>query len=484
MTGESPRVLTRRGQDSPWPTPPARIAHFGLGSFHRAHQAWFTAHSCDAEHWGICAFTGHSAGIAATLGDQEGLYTLVERSADGDHFETMTNLVEIHDGADARAVIDVVSRPEIALITTTVTEAGYRMELDGTPHYGDAELDRDLEVLAEAIRARHLGVPQLATVPGRLLLGLEARRRAGSGPLAIVPCDNLPRNGEVLEEGLHQLARRVSSSLDAWMHDNVTFATSSVDRITPHTTSEDVHAVTVATGWLDAAPVVTEPFASWVIAGDFPGGRPHWETAGVLFVEDVEPYEKRKLWLLNGAHSILAILGLAAGHRTVAQAIDDGRCREWVESFWRSARHHLNEVLAIDAYCDQLIERFENPRIEYELEQIAIDSVMKLRTRVVPVILAELRARRDCSAGTAVLSTWIRRVKDAPPLRDAEAPAVNVILASSSSPTTDLLGLLEARLLDFPNFVTGVARLVDARGVAGDAPTPPPHIFQPRSEIK
>jgi len=66
------------------------------------------------------------------------------------------------------------------------------------------------------------------------------------------------------------------------------------------------------TRWLDGAPVVTEPFASWVISGDFPAGRPQWEQAGALFVDDIEPYERRKLWLLNGAHSILAYLGLEA----------------------------------------------------------------------------------------------------------------------------------------------------------------------------
>ncbi len=463
MSVIEPRALTRDLYPSAGPTPTARIAHFGLGSFHRAHQAWFTAHSIDALEWGICAFTGRSAGLATTLRQQGGLYTLVERSATGDRFEVMTNLVEIHDGADSTAIIDVVSRPEIVIITTTVTEAGYRLHLDGTPRRDDAELDHDVVTLQRVTREDRLAAPVVTTVPGRLLLGLEARRRKNSGPLTIVPCDNLPRNGWVLEHGLRQLARTVSPPLHTWMNENVAFASSSVDRITPHTTSSDVDTVSGTTRWLDAAPVVTEPYASWVISGAFPAGRPRWETAGVLFVEDVEPYEQRKLWLLNGAHSLLALLGLDDGHRTVAQAIADPRCRHWVESFWASARRHLPAHLELDVYCAQLLERFENTRIMYELEQIASDNVMKLRTRVVPVILGELRVGRDCDAGAQVLATWIVRVLTIGSFPDAEGQALAAIMDTSATPTPDLVDLVDSDLREFPSFVHRVEQLVDER---------------------
>jgi fructuronate reductase len=461
-----PRLLTRDVFDSLDPAPRARIAHFGLGSFHRAHQAWYTAHSHDGPAWGICAFTGRGAGLAATLRRQGGLYTLIERSATGDRFEVMTNLVEIHEGADSGAIIDVVSRPEIVVITTTVTEAGYRLHLDGTPRTDDAELDQDVATLQHATREALLGAPPLNTVPGRLLLGLEARRRSDVGPLTIVPCDNLPRNGWVVEQGLRQLAKMVSPLLTTWMNENVAFASSSVDRITPRTSSSDLDTVTHAMRWLDFAPVVTEPFASWVVSGNFAAQRPRWETAGVLFVEDVEPYEKRKLWLLNGAHSLLALLGLDIGHETVAEAISDPACRDWIESFWASARHHLPEHLEIDTYCAQLIERFENARIKYELEQIAADSVMKLRTRIAPVILAELRAGRTCDAGTQILATWIVRVRTHGSFRDAEHLAVTSITETSASPTSDLVGLVDVGLRDFTTFIAGVEHLVNERLVA------------------
>ena len=463
MSDTARKKLTRDTFGAKQLRPPARIAHFGLGSFHRAHQAWFTAHSDDGAHWGICAFTGRSGALAETLRRQGGLYTLVERSASGDQFEMMTNLVEMYDGADVGAIVDVLSRQEIVVVTITVTEAGYRLGLDGAPHLDDTELARDVEILREMVRAVRLEVRAINTVPGRILLGLEARRRAQGGPIAIVPCDNLPRNGWVLEQGLMQLADLISPKLALWMQESVTFASTSVDRITPRTTDRDVATVAQVTGWIDAAPVVTEPFASWVISGSFPAGRPRWETAGAVFVEEIEPYERRKLWLLNGAHSLLATIGLEAGHSTVAQAIADPQCRHSVESFWSSARHHLPDLIDLDEYCAQLIKRFENSRIMYELEQIATDSVMKLRTRIAPVIVAELRAGRDCPAGAEALSAWMALVLTRGSFPDAEILAVRNIVDSSVSTTADLLRLVDPRLIEFSAFVNRVEQLVTER---------------------
>jgi fructuronate reductase len=469
MSVSAPRVLNRRAFASPHPSPPARIAHFGLGSFHRAHQAWFTAHASDASDWGICAFTGRGSGIADALRHQGGLYTLIERSAAGDRFDVMTNLVEVYEGSDSGAIVDVFSRPEVVVVTTTVTESGYRMDLDGTPHVDDVELARDVATLHGLTAQDRLDGLTFSTIPGRILLGLEARRRAHVGPIAVVPCDNLPNNGWVLRQGLTQLARRVSAELALWLEQNVTFVSTSVDRITPRTTDRDIAMVSEETQWIDAAPVVTEPFASWVLSGDFPAGRPRWEDAGALFVEEIEPYERRKLWLLNGAHSILTYLGLAAGHVTVAQAVADPHCRRAIESFWSSAQHHLPDDLDLEVYCRELIERFENSRIEYQLEQIASDSVMKLRTRIAPVVVAEFRAGRDCSAGAEAMAAWARRILARGSFPDADILAVTAILDGGPSAVVELIRLVDQQLVDLGAFVDRVEQLVNERADVVDA---------------
>jgi fructuronate reductase len=79
-----------------------------------------------------------------------------------------------------------------------------------------------------------------------------------------------------------------------------------VDRITPAATEADLDQARSASGFTDSAPVVTEPFSEWVLSVRFPAGRPRWEDAGARFVPDVMPFERRKLWLLNGAHSLFA----------------------------------------------------------------------------------------------------------------------------------------------------------------------------------
>ena len=120
----------------------------------------------------------------------------------------------------------------------------------------------------------------MRTAPARLLAGLAARRRADAGPLALVPCDNLPDNGAVAARVVRDLAEMVDPSLAAWLGDAVATVTTMVDRITPETTPEDARTVAEATGLSDRCPVVTEPFNEWVLSGAFPGGRPRWEDAG------------------------------------------------------------------------------------------------------------------------------------------------------------------------------------------------------------
>ena len=113
-----------------------------------------------------------------------------------------------------------------------------------------------------------------------------------------------------------------------------------------------------------------------------------------MFVADIEPYENRKLWLLNGAHSLLAYAGQLRGHTTVAQALADPLCRDAVERFWDAAEANLPGPGpgASPATAPRCCERFSNARIAHHLAQIAMDGSTKLRMRAVPVLQAE-RAR-------------------------------------------------------------------------------------------
>lgn len=451
MTGPTAAVVALGAESRPRSrTAPVRIVHLGLGAFHRAHLAWYTDQVDPAREWGIAAFTGRRPDAALVLGAQDGLYTLVERGPDGDRFEVIESLVEARDGADLARLRELLARPEVAIVSLTITEPAYLVTADG-------RLDTSPDVSDDIARVRAVlagdAAPTPTTMPGRLVAGLAARRDADAGGLAVVSCDNLSRNGQVTRVAVLGMAGHVDPGLREWIEREVAFVDTSVDRITPRTTDDDVELVQQATRMHDRSPVVTEPFRSWVLAGSFPAGRPRWEDAGAVFVEDIEPFERRKLWLLNGAHSLLAYAGLARGHATVAEALADADCARWVEELWDEAAGHLHDpALDLGKYRADLRDRFANARIAHHLTQIAEDGTAKLRARAVPVLRAEREAGRSGAAAARLIAAWMDHVgasADPARLPDARRDAIAETLAGPAEErTVRLLSLLDSALAD------------------------------------
>ncbi|MGC5221645.1 mannitol dehydrogenase family protein [Micromonospora sp. DT81.3] len=427
----APRTAPRR---------PVRIVHIGLGRFFRAHQAWYTARAADAGSWGIAAFTVRSPRAAAELAAQDCVYTLTVRGPEVDTEERIDSVVAAHDGSDVDALCDYVSRPEVAVITLTVTEAGYGLDAEGKPDMEDPEVSGDLHGLRTGTFGAH-------TVLGRLIAALDARRRAGAGPIALVPCDNVPGNGPFLARGLLRFAEQISGDLAAWIRENVSFVSTSVDRITPQTTGSEV---------------VTEPFSDWVLAGDFPAGRPAWESAGARFVNDIEPWEARKLWLLNGAHSILAFAGLTRGLQTVSEAIAHPECRALVDAFWDEAVQCLPAGTEVDDYREQLVVRFANRRIEYRLSQIATDATTKAQFRFAAVSERSIEAGRSPEASARATAAWIQWVLGRPSEADARAAEI-AAAAASDDPMTALVEVISPRLAASRAFMDRVRPATAAR---------------------
>ncbi|MGW6130959.1 mannitol dehydrogenase family protein [Cellulomonas sp. NPDC055163] len=430
-------VLSRAGHGRP--AAPVRIVHLGLGNFFRAHQAWYTEHAPDADAWGIAAFTGRSAAAAEALAPQDGLYTLVTRAAGGDTFEVVSSVSAVHAAADHEAWLGYWAAPETAVVTLTVTEAGYLRDDDGGLDVTRDDVRADVSALGSDPRAA------VTTTPGRIVAGYLARRAAGAGPLAVLPCDNLPENGPALQRVVDDLIDAVDPSLAAWARENVAIGTTMVDRITPATTDENRDAVRAALGVEDASPVPTEPFSEWVVAGRFPNGRPAWESAGATMVDDVLPFEQRKLWLLNGSHSLLAYAGSARGHETVADAVADPVLRQWVEDWWDEAARHLTlPAEDVADYRRALVERFTNPRIKHVLAQIAGDGSQKIPVRIVPTLRAELAAGRVPTGAARAVAAWTCHLRGlGAPVKDARADQLRALGRGSLAESVDaVLGYL------------------------------------------
>jgi len=412
------------------PVAPISTVHLGLGNFFRAHSAAYTEH-CSSD-WGIAAFAGRSDTHVAELAAQDCLYTLVVQGKDV-QTEVISSLSAVHTGHDLAAWRGYFASPDVTVVTLTITEAGYVRDSSGGLDVTNEAVAADIE----ALKASPLG-GTVTTAPGKLVAGLLARREAGAGPITIVPCDNLVKSGEITRRVVEELGAAVDDSLQSWIDQSVGVVTTMVDRITPRPTEEDIATVAELTGVCDRAPVVTEPFTEWVIEGEFVAARPAWEESGATFVDDIVPFELRKLWLLNGSHSLMAYAGPIMGRETVYEGITDPVLRGWVDEWWDAAVQHLPlPADQIAAYRAALVERFENPSIKHLLSQIAADGSQKIPIRFVPTLKAELDEGIVNPGATRPIAAWILHLRGygPVPVNDFRADEVTALVVDDEAET-------------------------------------------------
>ena len=374
----------------------AGIVHFGIGAFHRAHQAVYTDAAMNAgdSSWGIIGVSLRSASVAEQMNPQDGLYTVAARSGEGvDHRligSVQRVLVASHE---PNAVIEAVAAEATRIISFTITEKGYCRASDGS-------LD--------------LALAEDSSVYRFLKDGLSLRRERGLAGVTLLSCDNLAQNGEQLEKLLHAYLAAHDPVLAEWVSEECSFPSSMVDRIVPATTADDLIAAQAALGGLiDAAHVVTEPFSQWVIEDRFVQGLPRWEAFGAELVADVAPYETAKLRMLNGAHSALAYLGLQRGYEFVHQAIGDDALSSLVERLMRDEAAPTIDTAAgqdLMAYAGDLLERFANPALNHRLAQIAMDGSQKIPQRWLDTLAFHQQRGRRCPAILEALAVWIVHV--------------------------------------------------------------------------
>lgn len=390
---------------------PARLAvgivHLGVGAFHRAHQAAIVDETIEAtgdERWGIAAVTMRSEQVVEQLGPQDGLYSVVERGAGARSPRVIGAIREVLSAPrEPDAVVSRIADADVAIVTLTVTEKGYRRDgRTGGLDLSDEGVIGDLE-----------GQPPVTTI-GLLVRGLDRRREAGAGPLTVVCCDNLPENGAVVRR---LVADFVSASgdddLSDWIAANVTFPSTMVDRITPATTPADLDAVEAALGVRDLGTVVAEPFRQWVVEDRFAGPRPAWEAAGVQIVDDVVPWEAAKLRLLNATHSLLAYTGIALGIGTIADAVALPVLRAAAERLQRdevAPTLTAPDGLDVRAYGDTILDRFANPALRHTTRQVASDGSQKLAPRLAETIVGCLDGGRSPRAAALAVAGWMRLV--------------------------------------------------------------------------
>ena len=381
------------------------IVHLGLGAFHRAHQAVFTdAVLASDPRWGICGVSMKTPRSTGPLAAQDGLYTVLTKGSDGTSARVIGALRETaFAGHDVAALVRRLADPRVTVVTLTVTEKGYCHDpASGRLDFAHPDVAHDL---AEP------GAPVSAI--GLLVAGLAARMHTGAGAINVVCCDNLPRNGRVLEGLVQEFAARRDRALAGWVAAQAAFPGTMVDRIVPATTEADIADVERRLGVADAAPVVAEPYNQWVIEDRFVAARPAWEAAGATLVHDIAPYETMKLRMLNGSHSTLAYLGYLIGHDTIAQAARDPALAGFVEQ--QMLAEIAPTLLAPPGvrtadYGAELMRRFRNPALPHRTRQIAMDGSQKLPQRLLGTIRDNLGAGGPIERLALSVAGWMRYV--------------------------------------------------------------------------
>ncbi|RYZ94075.1 MAG: mannitol dehydrogenase family protein [Moraxellaceae bacterium] len=384
----------------------AGIVHLGIGAFHRAHQAFYTEavlNKCGGD-WGIIGCSLRSATVRDQLAPQDGLYTLVELSGNGEKFQIVGAVIKNMVGPENPAeLINVMAQPAIKIISMTVTEKGYCHDpATGNLNILHPDIQHDLE-----------NMDQPKSAIGFLVAALHIRFKLGIKSFTVISCDNLPNNGEVLEKVIIQFAENVSPQLSSWIKANTCFPSTMIDRIVPATTDEDRHHVEQRLGLRDEGVVIAEPFSQWVIEDKFSDGRPQWESVGALLVDDVRVFEKIKLRLLNGAHSIMAYTGYLSGFDYISEIMNEAAFTNMVKIYMaREAGETLSAPVGFDieAYKQQLRERFSNKALKHRTWQIAMDGSQKLPQRLLDSLRAQLQSNGHIDIICLGVAAWIRYV--------------------------------------------------------------------------
>lgn len=378
-----------RGHDGP--TPRTGIVHIGLGNFHRAHLAVYTAKAIAAGggDWGIFA-SSRRADVPAALRAQDLLYSVVD-IAPGTEAITVpaVHTAVLGRGDESALVVAEIGKATTKIVTLTVTEAGYTF----SPRTHGLNLDSPL------VQGDLAGATSPATAIGQIARGLQLRARTHGAPVTVLSCDNLVDNGDHTAHLVRHFAQLLPpdqrDELLGFIDSCVTFPNSMVDRIVPAT--DDRHRAMAAErlGVTDAIPVPAEPFSMWVLQDRFAAGRPQWEAGGAIFTDDVAPYDLLKLRLLNGTHSLLAYLGALDGRETIPDARSQGFIEQAAGILLRDEYlPTLTVPAAVDAeeYIEHLFSRWSNSVLADPTSRVGSDGSVKLPQRITEPVQQHIAA--------------------------------------------------------------------------------------------
>ncbi len=361
---------------------PEKILQFGEGNFLRAFVDWMVdkANRSGAYQGSIVLCQPIPEGLCDVINRQDGLYTLAMRGSENgkpaENIEVITSVSRcINPYEDYDALLELARREELEVVVSNTTEAGIAY------HEGDCLSDR----------------PPVS-FPAKITAFLYERYQAFHGDpkkgLLFLPVELIDNNGAELKRLVLRYAKEwgLEDSFLSWVEKANAFASTLVDRIVTGYPREEADAFEKRLGYQDQLLDTCELFNLWVIEGDkkwaerFPV---HKTDAHVIWTDDVSPYKKRKVRILNGAHTSTVLAAYLAGYDTVGDFMKDDTIRAFMNKVI------YDEVIPtldlpeedLKSFARAVNDRFSNPYIKHKLLDIALNSCSKFNARCLPSLL-------------------------------------------------------------------------------------------------
>lgn len=370
---------------------PVKVLQFGEGNFLRAFVDYWFDLANEKGVWNGKATLVQpiSNGLAGLINQQEGLYTLYLRGSEkGEKVDrkrvisSVKNCLNPYEEEDFEAMMQVARSDDLEVIVSNTTEAG--IQYDPACQFADRPA---------------------SSFPGKMTQVLYCRWKAGKKGVVVLACELIDNNGR-------ELQRCVNRYIDQWglepafrdyVNDECIFCGSLVDRIVPGRIRdpEEVKKLEQENGYADPLTDVGEVFGVWVIEG--PEGledRLPFKAAGlkdyVFVVPDMSPYKKRKVRILNGAHTGFVLGSYLAGKDIVRECMEDDTIRSFMNTMLYD---EVIPTLPLDKedlknFAAAVEDRFNNPFVDHQLMSISLNSTSKWKARNMPSFLAYIEEQK------------------------------------------------------------------------------------------
>ena len=380
------------------------IVHIGVGNFHRSHQAYLLDALFNKRKdldFGIvgAGLREYDTFMRNDLLKQDCLTTLVQRDESSTNTRILQSMIDFIE-VDNRLLVESLVKEDIKIVSLTITEGGYYIDSYGNFNINDEEIQADI---------KNPDTPNTAF--GILIKALKIRKENGLKPFTLLTCDNIAHNGDVLRNVMIKMSEQIDKDLSEYIKNNVTCPNSMVDRITPTATQEDKDFIENEYGYIDNRPVFSEPFIQWIIEDKFCNGRPALEEVGVMFVEDIMPYELMKIRMLNGSHAAISSVSALLNIEYVHEALEHENVKSFLDKIInKEVIPVLKDIVDVnlDEYYNTVLTRFANPYIKDTITRICFDNSNKQPKFIIDSIKDGIKNNVNVDGLILACALWCR----------------------------------------------------------------------------